>query len=1298
MALIPTRSQEVAAFLVRLAAANGIASDIVLGRDGITVSQELADLYEAEGGSMLPEEAPLPQAITRGVLQRLVEIAREHGVDPSEIMLVADGSIRIPPELAPFVDLADLEAPEGWEEDCAPPESCYPPDFPFPTNPPKGPTGPTGADGPTGPTGPTGDTGPTGPTGEDGQDGSGIVIKGEIPVVGPPSFPGTDPGDMWIDVDGDGWVWDGTSWANVGPIRGPQGPQGPEGGPGPTGPQGNEGPQGNRGPQGDQGDPGPQGPTGSIGPTGEDGPEGPPGDSFEIRGYFGDVKTPAQLLAECPTGFVPANWDGPGRPSTDVQAQSGQALLYQPAPGVGPGGGGPSDPEYGDLWAFFADDDPKWRNVGKLQGPPGPTGPRGLQGPTGNAGPQGPQGPTGDQGIQGPKGDQGIQGPQGSLGPTGPNGGEGPQGPQGPTGPSGPSGPAGADGPTGPTGADSTVPGPIGPTGPTGADGVDGPDRPAGCPGVQGPTGDAGPTGPTGADSTVVGPTGPTGPTGDTGPPGTSINIAGSLPYVGPPQFPCDTPGDVWIDSDGDGWLCSEEGSWSNIGPIKGPPGDTGPTGPTGPTGADSTVPGPTGPTGDVGPTGPQGVPGVQGPTGDAGDTGPAGPTGADSTVPGPIGPTGADGQAGPTGPQGSTGPAGQDGDVGPTGPTGDVGPTGPKGDTGDPGAAGPTGPQGVPGDVGPTGPQGVPGNDGDTGPTGPQGLPGAQGPTGDTGATGAPGPTGRDGDQGPTGPQGPAGPTGPTGAKGDKGDPGDVGPTGPQGVPGNDGDTGPTGPQGVPGDPGAVGPVGPTGPQGADSTVPGPTGPIGPIGPTGPAPATSTARWHYRGTTDDADPGAGGMYANGTGNQPRMLSFSKTDADGNPRNLGILVPGDGLFVTNYPTPPVTGWARYLLTEAPIDRGTYWYFPNVTRTDSSGSVAPPLETLMQWSVNLSEGGGSDGYTFVQDTLPVATADGQTWFNTATGKSYVWYEDSDSGQWVQDGPGGSSSGGGGYTFVQDTPPTATAEGQTWLNTATGVSPGASNVSVSDGGDPETFSWKLVDGVPVFATEATRDAQWLNPPVGSMCITTASSGILWYRGNTTTWRFVLRTLGSTVSVYASSYRPYNMTATTYPKGYYLELSTSSCYLRWRPTADVSTVVSPLACTSSQTKVCNPAVADTAFSLNTSLAASTFTWSMKLPGDASALSYMRMEQDAARPTRAKVTLAGNLSADNLPALLVERLAALEAHVDSLEAQLGIEPASRITQYPPRVLEVPPPVIESDEPEDDDVIETTGVDTDGS
>ena len=51
----------------------------------------------------------------------------------------------------------------------------------------------------------------------------GQYIDGE---VGPPAFSGAEEGDLYIDVNGDGWARDGSVWTNVGPIQGPQGPQG----------------------------------------------------------------------------------------------------------------------------------------------------------------------------------------------------------------------------------------------------------------------------------------------------------------------------------------------------------------------------------------------------------------------------------------------------------------------------------------------------------------------------------------------------------------------------------------------------------------------------------------------------------------------------------------------------------------------------------------------------------------------------------------------------------------------------------------------------------------------------------------------------------------------------------------------------------------------------------------------------------------------------------------------------------------------------------------------------------------
>jgi hypothetical protein len=73
----------------------------------------------------------------------------------------------------------------------------------------------------------------------------------------------------WVTAAaGDGVVWSGTAWTNVGPIRGPQGATGPQGLQGVAGPQGPLGPQGPDGPVGPQGPAGPQGPQGIQGPQG----------------------------------------------------------------------------------------------------------------------------------------------------------------------------------------------------------------------------------------------------------------------------------------------------------------------------------------------------------------------------------------------------------------------------------------------------------------------------------------------------------------------------------------------------------------------------------------------------------------------------------------------------------------------------------------------------------------------------------------------------------------------------------------------------------------------------------------------------------------------------------------------------------------------------------------------------------------------------------------------------------------------------------------------------------------------
>jgi len=333
--------------------------------------------------------------------------------------------------------------------------------------------------------------------------------------------------------------------------------------------------------------------------------------------------------------------------------------------------------------------------------------------------------------------------------------------------------------------------------------------------------------------------------------------------------------------------VANEASVWTNMGPIKGPIGDTGPQGTAATLNVGTTTTGAEGTDADVTNSGTVNdaifdfiIP--KGDTGAIGSQGPQGITGADSTVPGPIGPIGLDGPIGPEGPDGPIGPIGvaATATVGSTitgtpGSAANVANSGttsaaifdftiPRGDVGAQGIQGPIGPDGADSTV--PGPQGEIGPDGPTGPDGADStVPGPQGEIGLDGPTGA---TGADSTV-----PGPEGPDGPQGAKGDAGtglifhgyeDPAvivtltatSLGDAYTASVAGVDSDglavavddvliadnlltpshwvsigaiKGPAGTDGTDGADSTV--PGPTGPDGADSTVPGPIGPIGPDG-----------------------------------------------------------------------------------------------------------------------------------------------------------------------------------------------------------------------------------------------------------------------------------------------------------------------------------------------------------------------------------------------------------------------------------------------------------------------------------
>lgn len=209
---------------------------------------------------------------------------------------------------------------------------------------PQGPAGADGATGATGPTGPqgvpgekgtpgaTGPQGPAGPKGEKGDSGSGVTIRGTVDGTTPLPV-SVSAGDMFIagqttpvagwpdgltPQPGNGLVFDGTHWTDVGPVRGPEGPQGP------AGPQGNpgvDGAAGAPGPKGDRGDTGPLGPQGPAGPTG---PKGDP--QFVVEGTVAPADLPAGAFffdIDC----IPPTSAGGGPVQDDIARQMAYMAL-----------------------------------------------------------------------------------------------------------------------------------------------------------------------------------------------------------------------------------------------------------------------------------------------------------------------------------------------------------------------------------------------------------------------------------------------------------------------------------------------------------------------------------------------------------------------------------------------------------------------------------------------------------------------------------------------------------------------------------------------------------------------------------------------------------------------------------------------------------------------------------------------------------------------------------------------------------------------------------------------------------
>ena len=84
-------------------------------------------------------------------------------------------------------------------------------------------------------------------------------------------------------------------------------------------------------------------------------------------------------------------------------------------------------------------------------------------------------------------------------------------------------------------------------------------------------------------------------------------------------------------------------------------------------------------------------------------------------------------------------------------------------------------------------------------------------------------------------------------------------------------------------------------------------------------------------------------------------------------------------------------------------------------------------------------GGSGGTAvrgYIGDTPPIQPAAGATWYCTLDGRTYTWYEDDDSGQWVESSPQGATETV--VSYIGGKPPAKPLNGAEWYCTTDGRS--------------------------------------------------------------------------------------------------------------------------------------------------------------------------------------------------------------------------------------------------------------------
>jgi len=125
-------------------------------------------------------------------------------------------------------------------------------------------------------------------------------------------------------------------------------------------------------------------------------------------------------------------------------------------------------------------------------------------------------------------------------------------------------------------------------------------------------------------------------------------------------------------------------------------------------------------------------------------------------------------------------------------------------------------------------------------------------------------------------------------------------------------------------------------------------------------------------------------------------LYFHKTDLanqDATMMLTGLVKAGMQISLMTHGDP--TRWAMFKVTGAPVFTDPYFTVPVSFVAESGVALSSGVRTIVTFY-----GAGGGASVIISDTPPVDPAKGTLWYESDTGNTFIFYEDADSSQWVQ----------------------------------------------------------------------------------------------------------------------------------------------------------------------------------------------------------------------------------------------------------------------------------------------------------